>query len=251
MELKPAHVARWEGFCPICLKNTWFTAKNAWFRDSLNCETCSGGSIPRERALMLVIRQLLPNWAEFAIHESSPGSRGVSRLLKTEAPGYIATQFWPGVPGGTDHRGVRCENIESQTFGSDEFDLVITQDVMEHVFHPEAAYREVYRTLRPGGYYIHTAPIRRDLVETQQKAVMNTDGSITHIGEPEYHGNPISGDGSLVTFHYGYDLDELIAKWSPFDVEVRRFSDRGHGIVARFTEVIVCRKPSINYAPAA
>ncbi|WP_262296545.1 hypothetical protein [Microvirga sesbaniae] len=64
--------------------------------------------------------------------------------------------------------------------------------------------------------------------------------------EPEYHGNPADPSdpegGSLVTYRYGYDVADLIAEWAPFDVEIRRFNDRTHGIIAEFTEVIVCRK---------
>jgi SAM-dependent methyltransferase len=236
-------VASWEGFCPICCRATRFIARNAWFRDHLICETCDGGSIPRERALMVVINQLLPLWAQLDIHESSPTPRGVSKLLAAEAPGYIATQFWPDVPPGESFEGTRCENLEAQTFAAESFDLVITQDVMEHIFHPQKAHQEIYRTLRPGGYHIHTAPIYKDLVVTEQRARLEQDGQITHLAEPEYHGNPISGEGSLVTFHYGYDIADLIAEWSLFDVEVRRFNDRTHGVVAEFSEVIICAKP--------
>jgi len=65
---------------------------------------------------------------------------------------------------------------------------------------------------------------------------------VVHLAEPEYHGNPIDPKGSLVTFHYGYDLADLIAEWTPFDVEIRRFHQRSSGIVAEFSEVVVCRK---------
>jgi hypothetical protein len=65
-------VAKWTGFCPICLQSARFVAREAWFRDFLICETCDNGSVPRERALMLVIRQLLPFWPQLDIHESSP-----------------------------------------------------------------------------------------------------------------------------------------------------------------------------------
>ncbi len=240
---EPGIVASWAGFCPICLQQTRFTARDPWFREHLLCETCAGGSIPRERALMLVIRELLPNWAELDIHESSPAPRGVSPLLRTCAAGYVPTHFWPGVQLGTLHDGIRCENLEAQTFPPESFDLVITQDVMEHVFDPERAYAEIYRTLRPGGHHIHTTPIYKSLEHTRQMARLGDDGEITYLAEPEYHGNPISGEGSLVTFRYGYDLADRIAQWAPFDVEIRRFADRTHGIVAEFTEVVVCAKP--------
>ena len=241
-----AVIASWTGFCPICLQQTRFTARDAWFRESLLCETCAGGSVPRERALMLVVRELLPHWERLDIHESSPAPRGASPLIASRAPGYVATQYWPDIPAGTMRRGIRCENVESQLFSAESFDLVVTQDVMEHVFDPERAYQEIFRTLRPGGRHIHTTPIYKHLTETIQKAALGPDGQVIHFGEPEYHGNPISGDGSLVTFHFGYDLAELIAKWTPFDVEIRRFSSRTHGIVGEFTEVIVCTRPPLN-----
>jgi SAM-dependent methyltransferase len=163
-------------------------------------------------------------------------------VLQNECPNYIPTQFFPDIPLGTLHQGVRCENLEQQTFPDDEFDLVVTQDVMEHVFDPAAAYREIYRTLKPGGLHLHTTPIYKNRVETECRAKRKADGQIQYLAEPEYHGNPIDNNGSLVTFHYGYDLHQLIAEWTPFNVEIVRFHDRWHGIVAEFTEVIVCRK---------
>ena len=234
-------IARWGGFCPICFRRHSSPLEPDGSETTFFVSFC--GSIPRERAVMLVIQQLLPHWAQLSIHESSPLSRGVSALLARQASRYIATQFWPDITVGSSHMGMRCENLEDQTFPSESFDLVITQDVMEHLFHPEKAYQEIYRTLRSGGYHIHTTPIYKVLQQTEQKATLGQDGHVRHLAEPEYHGNPISGDGSLVTFHYGHDLPDLITEWTLFDVEVRRFADRTHGIVAEFTEVIVCKKP--------
>jgi SAM-dependent methyltransferase len=194
--------------------------------------------------MMLVIRQLLPDYPKLAIHESSPAARGLSTLLQKEAPAYIATQFFPNAIPGSMFNGVRSENLEAQTFVSESFDLVITQDVMEHVFDPRSAYREIFRTLRPGGYYIHTTPIYKELTQTQTRASLLANGTVEYAFEPEYHGNPISGEGALVTYHYGYDLVDMIAAWTSFDVECRRYNDRHHGIVAEFSEVLICRKPN-------
>ena len=141
------------------------------------------------------------------------------------------------------HDGFRCEDLEKLTFDNASFDVIISQDVMEHVFDPPAVYREAYRTLRPGGVYIHTTPIYKKMTESVCCAERLADGSIRHLQEPEYHGNPIDEGGSLVTFRWGYDLPDKIVEWTPFEVEVRRFNNRRHGIVAEFSEVIICRKP--------
>ena len=237
-----ALVASWQGHCPICEQATTFQARYGWFRDHLICTSCPGGSIPRERALMQTIRQLMPDWRERRIHESSPASRGASIVLGRDCADYVATQYFPDVARGGMKGGFRCEDLEHQTFADDSFDLVVTQDVMEHVFYPEKAHREIWRTLKTGGLHIHTTPIFKDRVTTERRAWLSADGSIGHLGEPEYHGNPVDPQGSLVTFHYGYDIGELIAAWAPFDVEIRRYNQRSTGIVAEFSEVIICRK---------
>ena len=53
-------VTSWQGHCPICEQDTIFEAQNAWFRDYLHCRSCLGGSIPRERAIMQVLRESVP-----------------------------------------------------------------------------------------------------------------------------------------------------------------------------------------------
>lgn len=191
---------------------------------------------------MATVRLEAPNWRKMQIHESSPVPRGTSLVLQQECPGYIATQFFPGIPLGTMHRGVRCENLERQTFDDASLDLVITQDVLEHVFRPDLVHQEIWRTLRTGGLHIHTTPIYKHRVETERRAEILANGQITYLAEPEYHGNPIDNSGSLVTFHYGYDYADLIVSWAAFDVEIKRFNDRTHGIVAEFSEVVICRK---------
>lgn len=145
------------------------------------------------------------------------------------------------------HQGFRCEDIEAQTFGGASFDLVITQDVMEHVFRPDQAHKEIYRTLRPGGLHIHTVPIYYDMEHTKRCSKLIDDGRVIHLSEPEYHGNPVNDLGALVTYRYGRDLPDMISEWAPFSIEVIRFNDRHHGVVGAFTDVVVCQKIEVDY----
>src|SRR5688572_1283549 len=147
--------AQWQGYCPLCRAATTFRSDYDWFRDHLTCVSCPGGSCPRERAIMLVLERTVPSWQNASIHESSPIGRGVSLLLRSECPGYVASQFYPGVEPGSEHAGFRCEDLERQTFADGSFDVVVTQDVMEHVFDPASAYREIHRTLKRGGVHVH------------------------------------------------------------------------------------------------
>ena len=231
-------IMSYAGRCPICDRDVTFSSTQAWLRDHLLCSRC--GSVPRERALALVLQQVRPDWRSARIHESSPIARGISEKLKKQAKRYVATQFFPASPLGQTVSGFRNENLERQTFASGSFDIVVTLDVLEHVNEPEACFREFERTLAPGGIKIFTAPTHKNRTETARRARFLADGSVEHFGPPEYHGNPVDPRGSLVTFDYGYDLPDLIAQWCGLDTHVHRFHDRLHGVLGEFTEVYVC-----------
>lgn len=233
-------VYRRPGYCPICDGNVVFSAQFDWYRDHLVCSNC--GSIPRERALALVLSRRFPDWRKLAIHESSPGSRGISPKLKRECADYIETQYFRDEPLGKLVNGFRNENLEAQTFADESFDIVVTLDVMEHVNEPGDVLCEIARTLKPGGSYVFTTPTYKERLTSERRARYDSKGTVEQFGEAEYHGNPISDAGSLVTFHYGYDFAELITKWSGMDVEVVRFHDHLHGIIGEFTEVYVVTK---------
>jgi SAM-dependent methyltransferase len=233
---------RHSGFCPICEGAREFTSKNQGYRESLHCSGC--GSVPRERALALVLTRQFPQWRTRAIHESSPANRGISPKMKRECVNYVASQYFPGKPLGETFGGFRNENLEMLTFGDETFDLVVTLDVMEHVNKPDAVFREISRTLKPGGAYLFTVPTYKGRIVSERRALYKSDGSVEHMAEPEYHGNPVSDAGSLVTFHYGHDLAALIHQWSGMSTEVSRFHDHRHGIIGEFTEVYTSWKPA-------
>ena len=241
-----------KGFCPICQQETVYTANHHWLRGSLECKSCPGTSVPRERALALVLNREAPDWRNLAIHESSPAGRGISLVMRQQCALYTGTHFYPGEPLGSmvplphsnGNISFRNENIEQQTFKDESFDLVVTLDVFEHVFNPDKMITEIHRTLRPGGLYISTFPIRKYQAEAiKARARQLENGEIEHLAEPEYHGNPIDQKGSLVTYDYGYDIHQKIAEWADFEVEILRFADRRAGVLGEYTDVIVCRKP--------
>jgi ubiquinone/menaquinone biosynthesis C-methylase UbiE len=51
--------------------------------------------------------------------------------------------------------------IETLPFSSDSFDLITANVVVEHLADPEAAFSEVFRVLRPGGYFLFRTPSAR------------------------------------------------------------------------------------------
>lgn len=76
------------------------------------------------------------------------------------------------------------------------------------------------------------------MLNSFRRAILHPDG-IEHLHPPEYHGNPVDPEGVLVTFHYGYDLPELIHRWAGLNTMVCRFHDHHIGVIGEFTEVYV------------
>jgi hypothetical protein len=130
------------GYCPCCRSATTFRAEDPWLRDAYVCLGC--GSIPRQRHLQAVLDQFFPAWEHLVLHESSPSND----FLANRCMHYSSSQYLPGVALGSHHHGVRCESIEELTFTDESIDIFVSQDVLEHVFHPERAIREV----NPGYY---------------------------------------------------------------------------------------------------
>ena len=206
------------GHCLFCDKETLFEkAIDRPYRSS-RCTKC--GSPSRDRALWWALTRAFPNWRELSIHESSPGWEQSSIRLAKECVGYVASQFNEAYPNGKiiEDERLPCQryvvqNLEDQTFRDESFDIVVAQDVFEHLFDPLKAIAEISRTLKPGGSVIITVPVVRKFSPSRRRAKRLAHG-IVHLFPPEYHGNPMSKDGSLVTIDYGYDICALLASAS-------------------------------------
>lgn len=142
-------VRKTEGYCPCCGQQTEFVSENYWLRDYYICSKC--GSIPRQRALMKVLRELYPNLKKVRIHESSP-SREMAAQFRRETDLYACSYFVDDLPLGADlGNGATNENLEQLTLPNHSVDVFITQDVLEHVYSPQNAFREIERVLTAGG----------------------------------------------------------------------------------------------------
>jgi SAM-dependent methyltransferase len=228
------------GYCPICESKTVFIKTNEWLRDYYFCLKCR--SIPRQRALITALNIFSPEWKNLKIHESSPGGPS-SKYLKNNCCNYIPSQFFQNTELGNYINGIRCENLEKMTFEDCSLDLIITQDVFEHVMHPDAAFKEIRRVLKPGGAHIFTMPWYPNLNETVNRAKLN-QGGIEFLEDPVYHGNPIDEKGSLVTFDWGLDFTDFIYKNSNMFTTIYLSKDKKIGLEGEFLEVFISRKSS-------
>lgn len=227
-----------KGYCTVCDCQVWFRETGPWLRDQYLCSRC--GSIPRNRAIIKVLNDHFPEWRDLLIHESSPGGPS-SDKIRRECKHYIASQFFSEVPRGQYKDGQRSEDLEALTFPDESFDLVITQDVFEHVLRPARAFAEIGRTLRPGGAHVYTVPYYRGK-KTVVRAEPNGVNGITHLVSPDYHGNPIDAAGSLVITEWGDELCDFVFRSSRMTTTIFNFYDPRLGLKGEFLDVLISRQ---------
>jgi SAM-dependent methyltransferase len=225
------------GYCYVCRRKTMFLKTGDWLRDQYLCLFCL--SIPRQRQLLRVLETEYPRWSDLRIHESSPCGPA-SEMIRQQCKGYLGSQYFPDVASGYYLNGVRCENLEKMSFIDREFDLVITQDVFEHVLRPDRAFSEICRTLKPGGAHLFTVPLYQGR-KTVTRAIAATEG-VKFLQEPVYHSNPVDDAGSLVVTDWGADIIDFIASVSGMESTVISDKDSRFGIDGEFLEVIISRK---------
>ena len=229
------------GFCPVCEKPTLFFRPFPYshlMREYYRCIWCR--CTPRYRAFNIVLQNRFPNWRNLAVHESSPGGAMSEKLVRL-CHNYIASDYHPGLTLGIPCGRSRNEDLQHMTFPDACFDLVVTMDVFEHLPFPEQAFREIARTLKPGGAHLFTVPCDF-AASTLIRASLSPTGELTHHLPPVYHGNPINEKGSLVFRDWGRDLPEVIRSASGMETEVVSIRDFWRGIEPVFNEIYLSRK---------
>ena len=233
------HAAVNRGFCPICDRRVWFAEREGpWLRDSYRCLSCR--SKPRHRALITAIREEVGDLSGLRVFE--PATHGpATAFIRDRAAEYVGSHYYPDVERGVMHNGHRVEDLEKLTFPDASIDLVVSQDVFEHVMRPDLAFAEIARVLRPGGRHIFTVPIW-PIPETVIRVRPTPDGGVEHLLPVMYHGDPVS-DGALVITDWSADITDFIERHTGMPSRIWLKRDRKLGLDGEHLEVVVSRKP--------
>ena len=100
------------------------------------------------------------------------------------------------------------QDLCSLSFAGNSFDLVLCNELFEHVKYLDRAISEIARVLRPGGRLVATCPLAFGQNESIVKAVADPQtGGTKLLSEAEMHGDPIRPqNGSLVYRIPAWDL---------------------------------------------
>ncbi len=179
--------------------------RNPNWRETLTCPVC--GMNNRQRLVATLLREELEpsrNRAVYFMEQITPMFRWAEtafpqhRIIGSE---YLGDAF----DGGQVREGIRHEDMMNLSFPAESLDLIVSNDVFEHVPKPVRAFSECARTLRRGGTLLATVPFHEDYDESVTRARLE-DGGLHHVLPPEFHENPMSRKGSLVFTDFGWDL---------------------------------------------
>ena len=215
------------GRCNICGYRGLFRVRpEAWhnLRETLDCPRCR--SISRDRFLAAVIAVCLgkpPIMAEWPVDKSvvirEPSAyRGGAQMLARKV-NYRPLKFPE-------------ENLEGLKDADNSIDDLVTADVFEHVRFDDLAFREVYRVLRPGGYFFLQVPYEHS---ERTRILVQPDGDQDiYLCPPLYH-----DEHTLVYRIYGHNLLPKLEALG-FSVGYVRQAFKRWGVVPM--DMIVCRK---------
>lgn len=166
------------------------------------------------------LKSMFATFSKLRIYEV--GYVGPIHNLLSQVPNFVCSEYFDDIQiGDVSGVGVRCENVERLTFADQSFDLVISQDVFEHVADPIQGFREIYRVLRPEGLHAFTIPFSGASEHSFSRAEV-IDGAVSLHAEPVYHGDPLREKGALVFTDFGRDLIKHLSDIG-FEVELCDF----------------------------
>jgi hypothetical protein len=230
-----------DGYCVPCNRKVSFLVdmdsggqrqENGWlpnWRERLECPLCRMNN--RQRLIATLIKQELGRGYEkhvYFMEQVTPIYNWAAATFKNHSivgSEYLGHEY----EGGAIIKGIRHEDVENLSFSDAALDLIVSNDVFEHVPNPARAFEECARVLKVGGVMLATIPFHSDSDSSITRAKI-VNGQLEHALPLSYHGNPVSADGSLVFTDFGWDvLKEMqVAGFSDASIEIYVSAEFGH-----------------------
>ena len=213
-------------FCNVCGGIHKIKIRSANLREEGSCKRCRSNS--RKRHLAAIILDAIKSPRRFSSLREIPSntrvkiynveSNGALHSYLKHINGYICSEYFGSYEEiGKEKNGILNVDLQQIPFADNLFDFVVSTEVFEHIPNPYIAFKELHRILKPGGSHIFTVPYNYNGNTDEIKAVLNEKNEIIHLTKPEYHGDPIRGEGILV---YTIFSKEMISKLEAMNFKV-------------------------------
>jgi len=207
-----------DGTCYVCQKRVPFLVDFKYagkgasipnWRERLECPGCRLNS--RMRATVQIFQQECKPTSASRIFITEQLTPAYSWFVKRYANIVGSEYLGDLLPYGEhNQKGIRNEDLTNLSFRENEFDFILSFDVLEHVPDYRKALHECCRCLKPSGILYFSVPFIKTSEEHLVRAHRDEAGKVNHVLPPEYHGDPLNADGCLCYRHFGWKLlDEL------------------------------------------
>lgn len=109
-------------------------------------------------------------------------------------------------PGSFNATGIRHEDLTNLSFKDDSFDHVLSFDCFEHIPNYPKAISESFRILTNGGTIFFSVPFSLHSPQNITRARVTPEGTVEHLMEPEYHGDPMNKTDCLCYQYFGWEM---------------------------------------------
>jgi SAM-dependent methyltransferase len=229
------------------------------YRESFHHKGC----LARHRAVLLVLQELiasgqLPPLSQLQLY-CPEFVTPFAEVLRQHIPHTIGSEYLPD-PADPRRQTIPHQDLCNLTLGDAEVDLVVCNEMFEHLHDLPAALGEIARVLRPGGRLVATFPFAYNRADTIVKARHRpgaTPGVAAEaelLGQADFHGNPMDPQqGSLVYQIPGWDLLDQARSAGLSDPTIHWIAAPSYGVVGQEIPAVLVLVAGLTHpaAPAA
>lgn len=217
-------------------------SKEGGLREGLAFDAISS----RVRAVMLCMEDVIDRQqlASPRIY-AAEGLTAFAMRLRGLYPRFLGSEFTFDQSRKEWMYPIPLEDLQNLSLPDGAFDIVSTNEVLEHVPSIDSALTEIARVLRPGGWHVGTVPFYYFAQEGERRSIIDEAGNVVHLLEPQYHGDPMNEGGVLVFEIPAWDILDRARKAGFRDAFMRFIVSARHGVVAEHIGgvlVLCCEK---------
>lgn len=209
------------------------------YRESLEHNGC----LSRHRAVLLVLQALLATGlippAEQLDLYCPESITPFAAQLRQLFPRVLGSEYMPD-PADPQRQHFPHQDLCELTLPNGCLDVVLCNELFEHLYNLPAALSEIGRILRPGGWLVSTFPFAYNRADTIVKA-RHRPGATPGVAaeaellmEPEFHGDPVRPEqGSLVYQIPAWDVLEQVRSAGLSDPAINWIAAPSYGVLGQ------------------